>query len=162
MKLCRNIFSQKCLTTVFSFSCSFYYFLAAFFNCEKPRNKSQSWPPNKQLFVVRNILEARRSKVKSHCRSSFLLGNFFPIFNLDKVGNTDIKGHIPLKHANSWSLWIFWFEVDFSRCKLYQWQKIYTHKAVTCQITIVLISSIDKHWGSFCSVPLLLCKALYF
>ena len=37
--------------------------------------------------------------------------------------------------------------MDFSQCKLYQWQKIYTHKAVTCQITIVLISSIDKHWA---------------
>ena len=140
----------------------FLLFSGFFLNCEKPRNKSQSWPPNKQLFVVKNILEARRSKVKSHCRSSFLFGKIFPIFNLDKVGNTDIKGRIPSNHANSWCFRIFWFEVDFSRCKLYQWQKIYTHKAVTCQITIVLISSIDKHWGSFCSVPLLLCKALYF
>ena len=95
MKLCRNIFSQKCLTTVFSFSCSFYYFLAAFFfNCEKPRNKSQSWPPNKQLFVVKNILEARRSKVKSHCRSSFLFGkNFqFSILTSTKLATMTSKG----------------------------------------------------------------------
>ena len=74
----------------------FLLFSGFFLNCEKPRNKSQSWPPNKQLFVVKNILEARRSKVKSTVIiSTWKKFQFSSWRELDKVGNTDIKVCLP-------------------------------------------------------------------